>query len=362
VTLDGFHKQLEAALEQLHARVVRLTRDVGMGEPSPYLAILAADGDRMGETLSHLGDPELHCKFSRAQSKFAKSVRTLINGLSDNHSRETIHGAVAYAGADDILAFVPLHQCLRAARVIYEEFDSLVASSLRTEVLDSLKKKPTLSVGIAIGHFMEPLEDLLGYARDAEKRAKNPTREELDRGQLPRNGLALAIHPRGGSPFTVRDNWSGAGLSTSEPLDQRLLAWAELHQHNILPTKAGYELRQASTVYEAWDNQTNAGSQRLRKAVQLDALRILGRKRGSVNGHVSRQKLRDLIDGGASVAGRLETNGRHGIQNSADLENLALELIASQWIGDALRQASGPQQSADNKTVLAQESAAGGVR
>ena len=349
VDLDEFHDELDKALDQLRKLVTRLTRTAGLGEPSPYLAILAADGDRMGETLSHLSKSlrppgiSLHKEFSRNQSTFAKRVREIVNGSAEENRGLFVHGAVAYAGADDILAFVPVHQCLQAARLIHDEFDDrIVAEPLLKEVLSGLNRKPTLSVGIAIGHFMEPLEDLLGYARDAEKRAKSPSQKEVDRGQSSRNGLALAIHPRGGVPFTVRDNWSGPG----QPLDQRLLEWAELHQEKMLPTKAAYDLRLASRFYGNWKDKTDDERQTLRRAVQLDALRILSRKRGSGGREGDKRMVRDLI---------------RNVQNAADLENLAHELIAGQWIGDALRQAAGPQPSSDPGDELSQEHATGSV-
>jgi hypothetical protein len=50
-----------------------------------------------------------------------------------------------------------------------------------------------------------------------------------------------------------------------------------------------------------------------------------------------------------------------GIGNAADLENMSSELIVGQWIGDALRQASGPRPSGDGIEELSRPHAAGGV-
>ncbi len=132
---------------------------------------------------------------------------------------------------------------------------------------------PTLSVGIAIGHFMEPLEDLLAFAKAAEYRAKNPTKEDVPLPPSLRNGLALAIHPRGGAAFTVRDNWSGVDSPGFQPLDRRLLEWAELHQEKVLPTKAAYDLHLASRFYTNWKSNTDADKEALRRAIRSNCLR-----------------------------------------------------------------------------------------
>ena len=58
-------------------------------------------------------------------------------------------------------------------------------------------EKPTLSIGLAIGHFMEPLEDLRAYAIAAEQHAKRPRRVNLN--STNRNGVAVHVHPRSGA-------------------------------------------------------------------------------------------------------------------------------------------------------------------
>ncbi len=179
---------------------------------------------------------------------------------------------------------------------------------------------------------MEPLEDLLDYARAAEHRAKNPNSPDECRGQKSRNGLAIAIHARGGAAFSVRGHWgtkeSGAAGTTnpgsSEGFDVRLELWARLHRLRLLPSKAAYDLREASRQYErGWDNKDHQAA-----ALRSDAARILGRKRGSSSPEA--RKLRQTMDG---LLGRICT--------ANDLKSIAHELIAGQWIGDALDQADG---------------------
>ena len=58
--------------------------------------------------------------------------------------------------------------CVACARELHEAFGRLMA-----EWSGKDGKPPTLSVGIAIGHRLDPMEDLLAYGRAAEKAAKD---------------------------------------------------------------------------------------------------------------------------------------------------------------------------------------------
>ena len=88
---------------------------------------------------------------------------------------------LVYAGGDDVLAFLPVDQCMEMS-----------TGGCMTRSPSSLQPfgSVTLSVGLAIAHFMENLEDLLAYGREAEAAAKRPDR----------NGLAVQLHKRGGTP------------------------------------------------------------------------------------------------------------------------------------------------------------------
>ncbi len=331
---------IEASLQNI-ARQMQ-DQQSRFGIPSPYFAILAADGDRMGRTISALAkrnDPKVHQEFSRAQSLFDDIVRKRINGQENDSTdpSDGLRGATVFAGADDILAFVPVDQCIRSARVLYDLFDDALRQRLPADVIQELTDAdawPTLSVGIAIGHFMEPLEDLLSYARAAEKRAKNPTPEEHHRGQRERNGLAIAIHARSGAPFIVRDHWLRPqhGLTAEHVeeaslsrFDDRLHTWAELHVQQLLPTKAAYDLRRLSLDYEHWPS-----GHALTQAMQRDALRLLKRKRAEAGelGQANRaqQHIGNLIE---------------QLHSAADLRALADELLVGQWAASARVQAAG---------------------
>jgi len=199
----------------------------GLGEPDPYLAILVADGDLMGKAINDLDNDEKHREFSRNLSAFANTARDIV---------ESRNGVLVYSGGDDVLAFLPVDKCLSAARKLHDEFGKL---NLLEDSSGKLHGGLTLSIGIAIAHVFEPMEDLILYGKNAEKAAKAPDR----------NGLAVHLHKRGGGdPIYLREQWRNDDRS----LDRKLEKWAKMHLENVLPDKAAYEMRELAEVYGNW--------------------------------------------------------------------------------------------------------------
>lgn len=314
-SLDEARATAREKLEPLGALLASLRDRHPFSEPWQYLAVLSADGDEMGRVLSKIAKaPEgaaRHREFTRAQSRFAKAAREIINGKGA--AGRSFSGVCVYASADDILAFVAADHAIQCADELRRTFVREVGAVAEKFGVAA----PTLSVGIAIGHFMEPLEDLLEFARTAEKRAKIPA--PTDGSQRPRNALAISIHTRGGAPLIVRDHWDPATGDSEVPFAQRILAWADLHRHKHLPVKAAYDLRFLAREYPEGDNDE----------IRLEALRILGRKRAGSGGVDTVTRVRALIS---------------DVRSAGDLRLIADELVIGQWIGDAMDQASGQRQ------------------
>jgi CRISPR-associated protein Cmr2 len=147
---------------------------------SPYFAILVADGDSMGAILNGKTDPGEHRAFSRSLDSFAAEAETIVR----RHG-----GFPVYAGGDDVLALLPVTTALACGQQLGQAFGQHVANA-------------TLSAGIAIVHYREPLSGSLKYARDAEKRAKAVDGKAA---------VCLALHTRGGVPLVVAQKWDEAG-------------------------------------------------------------------------------------------------------------------------------------------------------
>jgi CRISPR-associated protein Cmr2 len=298
----------EGDLQPLSAALGRLIKQAGEPrepreprEPSPYLGILVADGDRMGEALSSLKNAKAHQQFSRQLSSFAGEARRIVH---DDH-----YGVLVYSGGDDVLAFVPVDQCLKCARALREKFSDLLQDeSAKTET------KLTLSVGLAIAHFMENLEDLLEYGRRAEKHAKHPKPEDGE--QEDRDGLAVHLYKRGGGPVTMRANWSARDL---DALDDRLAKLAAWLNASAIPHRVATDLHQIARVYDAWPS----GS--VEAAIQSDTLRVLAAKQP--RGVSAMDQVRQLID--------------RRVHDAASLRRLGDELLVARLIAEAMRQAGG---------------------
>jgi CRISPR-associated protein Cmr2 len=175
---------------------------------------------------------------------------------------------------------------------------------------DENEKPLTLSVGLAIAHFMENLEDLLEYGRAAEKHAKTP--KAADGPQADRDGLAVHVVKRGGGPVTVRANW------TERP-DDRLATLAGLLESGAIPGTVAYDLLRVADVYENWEDQGQ-----LKAAIQADALRTIKAKQPREAGGLE----------GAKTSVEQVTDAR-------SLRRLVDELLVARQIAVAARQAKG---------------------
>jgi CRISPR-associated protein Cmr2 len=214
----------------------------GYGEPDPYLAVLVADGDQMGKTISSIETRERHGEFSAKLATFTKNVRGIVS----------IHnGCFVYSGGDDVLSFVPVNTCLRCAKELHDRFSELLKE------YGPESNPPTLSVGIAIGHFMEPLEDLLQYARDAERAAKKPDR----------NGLAIHVHARGGVPIRIRGRWDNG-------ICHRLDEWIKMYRKDKIPGTVAFDMKEMAKDYAGWPITDET-----KKVIEQDIERLLKKKR-----------------------------------------------------------------------------------
>lgn len=271
-----------------------------LSQPNPYLAVLVADGDKMGAAISALTSPDAHRKFSTTLAGFADEARTIVN----DHN-----GVLVYAGGDDVLAFLPVDKCLSCARMLHDMFGKKLANY----------GNPTLSVGIAIGHFMENLEDLLDYGRAAEKAAKNVKGKDA---------LAVYLHKRGGSPIKIASRWQDAP-------DKRLTLYAELMQKDALPSKLPYDLHKLIELYEGpgWREEVR------REAMQRDALRIIADKQPRAGRRYMAQ-VREVV-------GRLDS--------PQDLAKFCDELLIARLLAEVFEQA---QREPTELAKLNQETAA----
>ncbi len=249
--------------------------------PSPYYGLLLADGDRMGEAIDTQNTQDKHREISQALSQFASNVREIV----PKHK-----GSLVYAGGDDVLAFVPIHTVLDCAFELNQNF--------KEELKDFSNKEnisPTLSVGIAIVHHLDPLSDSLNLARAAEKSAKSVAGK---------NALAVTVSKRSGVDLTVKGSWG--------KIDERLKNWITLHADNQIPDGVAYELR--DLVLSLGDAPKNL--------MQEEAKRIFGRKKADL--------------GSKKVDEKVLANIKETIDKcEVSVKDLADELVATRIFAEA---------------------------
>lgn len=238
--------------------------------PSPYYALLVADGDSMGKVIDHLAKSGSareamgwHQKFSEALATFAGEAERIVKPASSAETDMTggdkitpgSDGVPIYTGGDDVLALLPLHTAIQCARQLASSFRETLADFHNEE-----KESPTLSVGLAIVHHLHPLGDALEIARRAERQAK----------QIPgKNALAIIVQKRSGPPCLVKGQWN--------VLDTRLERHIELHQKDIIPSGMAYELRELAIRLQAGHEQS-AEQELAPDYARFAALRVFQRK------------------------------------------------------------------------------------
>ncbi len=157
-----------------------------LSDPYPYVACLVADGDRMGRAIDRLGSVGEHRQFSAALAGFAAEARKVVE---QDHQ-----GALIYSGGDDVLAFLPLPTALSCADDLRKAFAHVMNSACRAMPAE---ERPTLSVGLGVGHVMESMGHLLALGRQAEREAKRS-----------RNALAVVVDKRSGGTRSWSASWS----------------------------------------------------------------------------------------------------------------------------------------------------------
>lgn len=284
-----------AALKGLQTVLADIRGNKELSKPVPYAAILKADGDRMGALLSQATAADESRQISKSLHEFASAVRKKVRAH---------RGHAIYAGGDDVLAMIPLENALPCAKALAEDF----ANALRPvaeQLCLSRCEWPTLSVGIGIGHLMEPLGKLRARADEAEHLAKG------DATSNPRNAVGVVLGVRAGAELTWRAQW------TDHCAINALDSFMKAYRAEELSSRTAYDLRridlQLAWLREDADEDAENVATGIRES---EATRMLARKK-TKDGQAIPQELRELI------LKRLKAEGLH---------TLADTLIIARWL------------------------------
>jgi CRISPR-associated protein Cmr2 len=194
-----------------------------------YYAILAMDGDDMGQWVSGCkgahGDldplmPGYHAKLSGKLASFASTVPEIVA----KH-----RGQLVYCGGDDVFAMLPAVSALGCAEALAHAFSECLPGA-------------TASVGIAIGHVRSPLQETIQAARDAEKQAKRI------KGKA---GFCLRILKRSGESVEIAARWKSGVAGV----------WADLAaRRDTFSRGFAYKLAaRLADLYACWESGNDHG-------------------------------------------------------------------------------------------------------
>lgn len=304
------------------------------GEPVPYGVLMQADGDRMGELLDAVSTLQGHRLVAASLSAFAQSVP----GLVRQH-----RGHAIYAGGDDVLAMVPLSQAVECAQVLARAFAGQMRQAAQSlGLLEAAVALPSLSVGLALVHVMEPLGIWRAQALAAEQVAKGDHEAHHRR----RNALCLRLLIRAGHLVQVRARWDDE--CSGRDVVGWLQRWREILQLGAarqLPSRLPYDLKGLVAQGQRWiqgygnDNDWTAWAQAEWALLLQRARTPTGKPLEAAVVRDLNVRLRDWIGRFASRPAGDDDGGEgrwpSGIEPRAVLrgmESLADELILARWL------------------------------
>lgn len=230
--------------------------------PSPYYALLLADGDNMGKTIDAQDDVGKHRELSCRLSEFASAAYQLIVDHSGTPP--------VYVGGDDVLAYLPLHTALQCVSALNHKFREYMEGF--SYQVNGEPRSPTLSGALVIVHHLTPLGDVLETAREAERKAKRRSPEK--------NALVIVLSKRGGVERT-------ASARMGDLLERMPVLIEYMRQKQI----------SAGTAYELECLHRQLSEAELPEvAFRREAIRIIQRKREGGGGREVREQVREQFE------------------------------------------------------------------
>lgn len=145
----------------------------------PYYAVLVMDGDNMGRTL---GEHREHRRdISQAIAAFSQEAPKIIEGYG---------GVPVYSGGDDVLALLPVKSAIPCAAKLRQMFVNSCS-------FDDIQMR--ISAAIMCTHVKSPMQAAL---RTAHRLLDGVAKERLGR-----DGLAIQVNKRSGSPLMLAKPW-----------------------------------------------------------------------------------------------------------------------------------------------------------
>lgn len=252
-TRQGDKRTRFEALDRFHRDQAKEDRDRPPETP-PYVALVACDGDRMGQVLAWGGKrisgevESFHRALSDALSDFALSLRSddpsrrtdLNLGTLGLISRAARAPQLIYAGGDDVLVVCAPEDALPVARALEKHYRASL-QGLSTHLAPADLGRLTLSAAILYGHGRHPAGMLF---RKAERLLHDKAKDEAGR-----DALAIRLEKRSGVPVEVAFKWSERATVEAAPTwPQALDDLVEQIRDRELSSTQTFNLRQEEKV------------------------------------------------------------------------------------------------------------------
>ena len=189
-------------LQNQRAALDAFAKENGAGF-SKYYALIIFDGDNMGRWLSGENEgKEQHIPQEKMEA-FHKDFAKTLNEYGIKAETKILippFGKTVYAGGDDFLGFINLAHLWDKLTELRTTFDEVVNKGIQSFITGESSSSISFSAGIAIAHYKMPLSEVLHYARELEKKAKNKNKSE-------KNAFALGVMKHSGNKEECVFTW-----------------------------------------------------------------------------------------------------------------------------------------------------------
>lgn len=216
---------------------------------------------------------------------------------------------------------MPLHTVLQCAQELAKNFEQTLSDFAINDSTNNKKRTPTLSVGVAVIHHLESLQDALDLARAAERKAKHVDGK---------NALAIIVSKRSGETYSIDGSWG-----VIEKYLEQLITFCRADD---IPNGTAYELRDLARRLTVPKGHPDFNT--LQEAIRADALRIIHRKLYVPLGKLAEEKAKTVE---SFLQAHLDAEQKQpGVEQkqpikvqAVDMEKFTNELIIAQVLADA---------------------------
>lgn len=155
--------------------------------PDGDLALILADGNRLGQTLRHLTSFEQYTAFSRGVAEVVEdAVFEALAEATETHrtpdARDEMPWEIVFLGGDDVLLVTAADLALPVALALMEKVEEKSAALMEELGLAEHRERIAMAAGVAIGPPSTPFDALRELASALEGRAKDAAYARLEAG------------------------------------------------------------------------------------------------------------------------------------------------------------------------------------